>query len=127
MSVIPPDSFFKFIDSKLAEKDLNDFKLSKLAKLSHGFMPNLRKRDKKIGYDACGKIADALGVSRAEMYVRAGLDKSSPGLQMVIESWERFTDEEIQSFTRTAEFAKQRTGAVKTNRCVEQSDKKRAR
>ena len=86
MSVLPPAEFFDWIDKELGKRGLNDHRLSIAAGLSHGFMPNLRA-GKKIGYEACAKIADALGVPRPVVYVKAGLDPAPPGYRAEREEW----------------------------------------
>ena len=74
MSVLPPAEFFDWIDRESGKRGWNDHRLGKAAGLSHGYMPNLRA-GKKIGYEACAKIADALKVPRPVVYVKAGLDR----------------------------------------------------
>jgi hypothetical protein len=86
MAAIPPDSFFKWLDDALKEKGWSDYRLEKKANLSGAFMPNLRK-GAKIGYEACAKIADALGVQRAEMYILAGLDSAPPNFLEMLSSF----------------------------------------
>jgi len=74
MSVLPLPEFFDWLDTALKDKGWSDYRLSKKAGLSNSFMPNLRK-GARLGYESCAKIADALGVPRQAVYVKAGLDR----------------------------------------------------
>jgi hypothetical protein len=124
--IVPPETFFEFLDVLLHQEGWSDYRLSKKANLSGAFMPNLRK-GAKIGYEACSRIADALGVPRTEMYVRAGLDQVPAGLRIVIENWRNLTDEEVADYTHLAERAGKRAGAAQGNSRVAKADGKRKR
>jgi hypothetical protein len=57
--VVPPDSFFEFLDARLHELDWTDYRLTQKAKLkSTSYISQLRK-GKKIGYGLAAALAPA--------------------------------------------------------------------
>jgi transcriptional regulator with XRE-family HTH domain len=125
--VVPPDSFLEYLDEMLRQRGWSYYRLTQEAKFkSTSYISQLRK-GKKIGYGTAAAIADALGVSRAEIYIRTGLDQAPAGLRLVIETWSKLTDEEVTEATRLAERASKRTSIREGRPSVGKDDAKRKR
>ncbi len=77
MHHITPQEFISWIDQQLKERGWSDSGLAQEAKLSSGFMAQMR-RGKAPGLKACKAIAGALNVADVFVLRKAGLLEQDP-------------------------------------------------
>jgi len=99
-----PDSFFEWLNKKIADLGLNDNQVSVIAGLSNSTISKARSGAQPLGFDACVALASALGIPPDIVLREAGLLPKPPNYSSDIESLKAAvadaTDEEIQSYIR---------------------------
>src|SRR5262245_5619598 len=80
-----PKAFCEWIDGILADRELSERELLRRADLSSGVISRARNGYQPIGYEACDKIADYLGVSSELVFRLAGLLPKPPDFNPEVE------------------------------------------
>lgn len=79
--ILNPDvlsAFIEWLDVELDQRGWSDYKLAKVAHISHPVISKARAGLQPIGWDACVRIADALELPPHLVLEKAGLLPPSP-------------------------------------------------